>query len=180
MAPAMKLPLAALSVIALLAIASPAGAAPPSSGDKWFAGGGLALSFGAVDFVSISPIIGYRFTPVVSAGLGLQYIYRSDDRYGQNYSTSDYGGHLFTRFHVGHGAFLSAAYEVLRFQYFDPAGNTLTDDYDSFFVGGGFARPISRHSAFIVSAMYNLTYETNEPSPYDSPWVIGAGVSVGF
>ena len=52
--------------------------------------------------------------------------------------------------------------------------------HDSFFVGAGFYRPISRNAAFVVSASYNLTYEENEPSPYDSPWVIGAGVNVGF
>ena len=171
----MKLIITTFIVIALLAVAAPAQAAPPSSPNKWFYGGGLALSFGAVDFVSVSPIIGYRITPVVSAGLGLQYIYRSDDRAGQNYSTNDYGGFLFSRFHIGPGFFLSASYEVLRFQYFDFTGNKLTDNYSSFFVGGGFSKPMSRNAAFVISALYNVTYESNEPSPYDSPWVIGAG-----
>lgn len=176
----MKLTITALIVIALLALASPAEAAPPSSPSKWFYGGGLALSFGDVDFVSISPLVGYRITPVVSAGVGLQYIYRNDDRYGQSYSTTDYGGYVFSRFHVVPGLFLSASYEYLRFQYFDFAGDRVTDNFGSFFVGGGFSQPMGRNAAFVVSVMYNLSYESNEPSPYASPWVIGAGVSVGF
>ncbi len=176
----MKLTIGSLFVIALLAIAAPAQAAPPSSPSKWFYGGGLALSFGDVEFVSISPLVGYRFTPIVSAGVGLQYLYRNDSRSGQDFSTSDYGGYVFSRFHVGPGFFLSASYEYLRFQYFDFAGDRLTDNYSSVFVGGGLSQPMGRNAAFIVSAMYNVTYESNEPSPYASPWLIGAGVSVGF
>ena len=103
-----------------------------------------------------------------------------DNRFGQSYSTSDYGGSVSTRFHVGQGFFLSASYEYLRFQYFDFAGDKLTDNYSSVFVGGGLSQPMGHNAAFIVSAMYNLSYESNEPSPYGSPWVIGAGVSVGF
>jgi len=179
-ATAMKATVTAMSVIALLAISAPAGAAPPPSPSKWFYGGGMALSFGQVDLIGISPIIGYRITPVVSAGLGLQYFYRNDSRYGESYSTSDYGGSLFTRFYVGEGFFLSATYEYLRYQYFDFSGAKLSDDYNAVFAGGGFSRPLSPNAAFVVTALYNVTYDDNEPGPYDSPWVIGAGVSVGF
>ena len=59
-------------------------------------------------------------------------------------------------------------------------GDRLTDDYASVFVGGGLSQPMGHNAAFLISAMYNLSYDSNEPSPYDSPWVIGAGVSVGF
>lgn len=175
----MKLVICSLCVIALLMITTPAQAAPaPSS--KWFYGGGMALSFGDVDFVSLSPLLGYRITPDVSVGGGLQYIYRGYSQYGQDYSTNDYGAFVFSRFFVGPGFFLSASYEYLRFQYFDFNSNRVDDTFGSFFVGGGYAMPLSRNASFITSALYNLSYDSNEPSPYGSPWVISAGVSVGF
>jgi len=176
----MKLTVCSLCVVAMLMIAVPSQAAPASSPSKWFYGGGMALSFGDVDFVSISPLLGYRITPVVSVGGGLQYIYRSYSQFGQDYSTNDYGAYVFSRFHLSPGFFLSASYEYMRFQYFDFNSNRVNDTFGSFFVGGGYAMPMSRNASFIVSAMYNLSYQENEPSPYGSPWVIAAGVSVGF
>ena len=174
------LPLTLFLPLAAPALAAPPSPASPPAPSRWFYGGGVGLSFGDVDYISISPVIGYRITPAVSAGLGLQYIYRDDNRYAQDYSTSDYGGDLFARYYIAEGFFLSAAYEYLRFQYFDVNGAQLSDDYTSVFAGGGFAQPMSPNASFIVSAMYNVTYDEDEPSPYDSPWVIGAGVSVGF
>jgi hypothetical protein len=47
-------------------------------------------------------------------------------------------------------------------------------------VGGGVAQPLGGHAALVLSALYNLSYSDDEPSPYDSPWFFGAGVSVGF
>lgn len=173
-------PAASPGPAAAFAPAAPAPPAAPPPPSRWFYGGGVGLSFGDVDYVSISPLIGYRITPAIHAGLGLQYIYRDDDRYGQSYSTNDYGGDVFGRFYVGQGFFLSAAYEYLRFEYFDVNGARFSDGYDSVFVGGGFARPMGGNASFILSAMYNLNYDDDEISPYDSAWVIGAGVSVGF
>jgi hypothetical protein len=170
----------ALLLLLLPPAAMPARAAPPPQQERWFYGGGLALSFGSVDFVSITPYVGYRITPVVSAGVGLQYAYRDDSRYGQSFSSSDYGGSIFSRVYLDKGIFLSAAYEYLRFEYLDASAVEVSDDYSSVFVGGGLARPLGPNASFVVSAMYNLSYESTEPSPYDSPWVIGAGVGVGF
>ena len=62
------------------------------------------------------------------------------------------------------------------FQYFDFSGARVDDNFGSFFVGGGFYRPMGPSSAFVLSAMYNLSYDSNEPSPYGSPWVISATV----
>src|SRR5262245_52570965 len=58
---------------------------PPAPKSDWrshlFVGGGIGLSFGTIDYVEIAPIVGYRFHPRVSAGLGLLWRYRDDSRY---------------------------------------------------------------------------------------------------
>jgi hypothetical protein len=169
----------ALLLVLLLPVMTTAQTQQPPP-KKWFVGGWLGLSFGDVDYVSISPVIGYRVNSNVSAGVGLEYAYRNDDRFGQDLSTSDYGGSVFTHVYVSEGMFAAASYEYLRFEYFDFAGQKVSDEYSSVFIGGGFAQPVGDYSAFIMSAMYNLSWSDSEPSPYDSPWVLGAGVSVGF
>lgn len=154
---------------------APAAPAPP----RMFAGGGIGLSFGDVDYVSITPFLGVHINPRVDAGVGVQYTYRNDNRFAQDLTTNDYGGSVFTRVYVAEGVFAGAAYEYLRFEYYDIFWAKVSDDYSSVFVGGGLSQPMGR-SAFVVSAMYNLSWSDDEPSPYDSPWVITAGVSVGF
>jgi hypothetical protein len=152
--------------------------APPVK--KFFAGGGLGLSFGDVDYVSLTPWFGYQFNPRVAAGVGVEYAYRNDHRYDPALSTSDYGGSVFTRVTVVPGAFAAVEYEYLRYEYYATSTQKLSDDYSSIFVGGGLAQPMGGNAVFIASAMYNLSWSETDPSPYDSPWVISVGVSVGF
>ncbi len=152
--------------------------APPAK--KFFAGGGLGLSFGDVDYVSLMPWFGYQFNPRVAAGVGVEYAYLNDNRYDPALSTSDYGVNVFTRITIVPGAFAAVEYEYLRYEYYATSNQKVSDDYSSIFVGGGLAQPMGGNAVFIVSAMYNLSWSEIDPSPYDSPWVITAGVSVGF
>src|SRR5512139_2071357 len=62
---------------------------PPAS-ERLFWGGGIGMSFGDVDYVELSPLVGMRVTPRFDAGVSLTYRWRSDDRY--DVDTSDYGG----------------------------------------------------------------------------------------
>jgi len=158
--------------------AAPTAKAPPVK--KFFAGGGLGLSFGDVDYVSLSPWFGYQIDPRFAVGVGVEYAHRNDHRYDPDLSTSDYGGSVFARFTIAPGVFAAAEYESLRYEYYATTTQKVSDTYSSVFIGGGYAEPMGGSAVFIASAMYNLSWSESEASPYDSPWVISAGVSVGF
>src|SRR5688572_11858407 len=70
--------------------------------DRLFFGGNFGLQFGSYTYVDISPMVGYKITERLAAGVGATYIYYSvdDHVYNLNYKTHIYGGSIFSRFRV--------------------------------------------------------------------------------
>jgi hypothetical protein len=176
-----------LLVVLLIAAAcasSPADAAagPPPAGpaDRWYYGGGIGASFGDVEYISINPLVGYSFTPKLSAGTSLFYVYRDDSRYDPDVTTNDYGGDLFLRYRITQPVYLQAQYSYWNYEVPTVGGGTFRDSYNGYLAGGGFVQPLGNRAAFYFSALYDFNYADDEPSPYDNPWVMSAGVTVGF
>ena len=113
--------------------------------EKIFFGGGFGAGFGSYTFISISPIIGYRITPKLSAGLRLMYQYTTydypDHQTGQmeKYQGNDFGVGGFARFMVYGPLYLQAEYEHLNYDglYWD--GTSSRDSFNSFMAGGGIS-----------------------------------------
>lgn len=167
--------LALVSLCCLAATALPAVAAD----NVWF-GGGIGLAFGDVDYISVEPLVGVRVAPRVDVGGGLIYRYRKDQRFDPSLRTSDYGGNVFARYHVAPPVFLHAEYEYLDYEYATFTGGTDRDSYDSVLAGVGFAPSSSGRASFYALALYNFSYDDDEISPYDDPWVVRVGVAFGF
>jgi hypothetical protein len=148
--------------------------------DRMFFGGGIGFGFGDVDWVEVSPMVGFKVLPKLSTGIGLTYRHRKDSRYDPDLSTSDYGGDVFAQYTVFQNVFAMVEYEYLSYEYYPGSQGTTRTGYNSVLVGGGVFQPMGEHSALVLSGLYNLSYSDNEASPYGSPWVLGAGVSVGF
>ena len=167
----------------------PAGSAPkasapaaqkPAARDRMFFGGGIGFGFGDVDWVEISPMVGIRLIPDLATGVGVTYRTMTDSRSGQDLKTSDFGGDVFAQYTLVKDVFAMVEYEYLNYQYYDSSFEKVSGSYNSVFVGGGAFQPLGGHSALVFSALYNLSYSADKPSPYGSPWVFSAGVSVGF
>lgn len=167
----------------------PSGAAaqsqPPASGkptaaDRMFFGGGIGFGFGDVEWVEVSPMVGIRLMPDLATGIGLTYRTMNDSRSGQDLKTSDFGGDVFAQYTVFRNIFAMAEYEYLNYQYYDVNFEKVSDSFNSVYVGGGAFQPMGGHASLVFSALYNLSYSADKPSPYGSPWLFSAGVSVGF
>ncbi|HEY3404359.1 MAG TPA: hypothetical protein VGK59_13305 [Ohtaekwangia sp.] len=156
----------------------------PTFRERVFTGGGLGLSFSdSYDYVSVSPLIGYRITPKLAGGLQLQYRYTKYKYVTPKVSTNDYGVAPFLRFNLYGPLFLHAEYEYLNFEYPVSAGESVRMDYNSLLLGGGFFQPLGRSAGFYVVALYNVTYSDPDPgefAPYDNPLVLRVGVTAGF
>jgi hypothetical protein len=49
--------------------------------------------------------------------------------------------------------------------------------------GGGFFQPIGAKAGFFLMALYNFSYKEagqGDVSPYNSPFILRAGVTAGF
>ena len=151
---------------------------PPAS-QRLFWGGGIGMSFGDVDYVEVSPLVGMRVTPRVDLGVSLTYRWRSDDRY--DLDTNDYGGTLFGRFRVVQNLFLEADWEYLNWEYVASDLSTQRETTSSVLAGAGYYLPIGGRASMAISALYNFSYDDNDPfEPYGDPWVIRVGIGVGF
>jgi len=174
-----------ISAMCVVSFASAQYKSGGGGGDKVYFGGGFGLSFGTnVTSVSASPLVGYKFTDQLSAGVRVTYQYVNDKVIDISYS--NYGGGPFTRFQVTDQYFVHAEYEFLNFEYAtgvkDPNGDFITDrdSYDALWLGAGYRESLGRNSSFFMLALYNVLYDANELSPYASPLSIRAGVAVGF
>ena len=133
----------------------------------------MGLQFGNPTVIDISPILGYRITPKVSAGVGFTYEYFNYPTY--NFSTDIYGGNVFGRYTFYKGFFAQGEVEYLNLQAYDLLDKRV--DVESVLVGGGYINRFSPHAAFVAMILYNLTptYYT----PYSNP-IIRLGINVGF
>lgn len=144
--------------------------------ERVFTGGNLGLQLGSNTYVNVSPVVGYRITNELSGGLGVSYVYRRFSVGSVSTSRTDYGGSAFARYNLFQGFFAMTQYEYLSFEL----SETVRQGFSSVLAGGGISEPLGNNAALSFTVLYNLSYRTGEPSPYNSPWVIGGGVTLGF
>ena len=149
--------------------------------EKVFVGGNVGAQFGNVTMVNVSPIVGYRITRKISAGVGVTYQYYSIKTY--NYETHIYGGRIFGRYQPLSFLFLHAEAEALNWNCprLDTKNDLITDRLWSpgLLAGGGFTQPIGGGgSSIYIMGLYNFLY--NSCSPYGSPFVLRIGANFGL
>lgn len=143
--------------------------------DKIFTGGNVGAQFGTVTFVEISPILGYKFTDKISAGIGATYqYYHYKDRY-YDLTTDVYGGRIFGRYFFTEYLFGHLEYEYLNLEAFDFKRRRV--EVESIFGGGGYVQRISNNVSIVAMILYNFTESAY--TPYTNP-IIRIGVNVGF
>jgi hypothetical protein len=157
----------------------------PDLRERIFTGGGFGASFSSYyDFISVSPLIGYRITPKLAGGLQVQYRYTKYKTTNPKISTNDYGVSPFLRFSVFGPFFLHAEYEYLNYEFPTSATESIRKGYNSFMAGGGFFQPMGRRVGLYAMALYNFSYRestsSTDYSPYNSPLVLRVGITAGF
>jgi len=148
--------------------------------DRIFTGGNFGMSFGTTTYIEISPTLGYRFTNEFSAGAGISYRYRKDKRFNPDLTTSDYGGSIFARYNIFDPFYARAEFEFLSYEIPFVGREGIRESYNSFLVGGGVSQPMGNKAALNFSVLYNLSYSELTPGPYNTPWIVRGGVTLGF
>jgi hypothetical protein len=146
--------------------------------DKVFVGGNLGFQFGTVTFAEVSPLIGYRITDKISAGIGATYQYYRYKDPTYQLETNVYGGRVFGRYFFTDYLFAHAEYEYLNLEAYD-FYPTRRVDVESLLVGGGYFQHLgsSSSSGVFVMLLYNLTESAY--TPYSNP-IIRIGVNLGL
>jgi hypothetical protein len=157
--------------------------APRSSGGNLFYGGYVGLAFGSGQYVELSPLVGYRFSPDFGAGVGLLYRYRKDNYYGHDVSLTDYGANAFARYYLGSGVFTQAEYDYTNYEYVPGTTSGATDrqGYSAFLAGLGYSTAIGQGAGVYALVLYDFNYSASDVyNPYSSAVQFRVGVSIGF
>ncbi|MCI5055141.1 MAG: hypothetical protein MRY83_03480 [Flavobacteriales bacterium] len=146
--------------------------------DRVYFGGGVGAQFGTITLVNFSPIVGYKISDNLSAGVGATYQYLNDRFY--NFQSSIFGGSVFGRYNVIPELFLHSEYEILNLKVFNPSiqdfGRVSTP---AFLVGGGYNQRIGGRVGFSFMVLWNLLQTNTSFYPYRNP-ILRGGFSVGF
>jgi hypothetical protein len=164
-------------------------------------GGGIGLGFGTVTTVSVSPIVGYRITDKLSAGVGFGYQYLKvkdffevqdiNPPYGYqyyDYKASIISASVWARYLILTNLFAQVEYEHNFMSYTEPRfsqsgsgaiENTKTKyNAPSVLVGIGYRQPITDNSSLYIMGMYDVLQ--NELSPYYGRIFPRIGFNIGF
>jgi opacity protein-like surface antigen len=164
-------------------------------------GGGFGLGVGSVTNISVSPILGYRFSDKFSAGLGCgyQYIRAKEGSVVYDPATAAqiykpitatcYYPNAWARYMIWRNVFAHAEYQhnFLTIKSYDndhinypyPIINTTTRvNEPTFWVGAGIRQAISDRVSFVPMLLYNVI--PDKLNLYNGPIDIRLGINVGF
>ena len=125
--------------------------------DRLYTGGNFWASFGTFTNVEVSPLLGYRITNNYSVGIGAKYNYYSDRR-PPAFSTSMYGGSIFTRYSFFKSFVAHAEFEMLNVEIFQSFTSSERQWIPIGLVGGGYAS-----NGFQIMALYDLIGDERNP-----------------
>lgn len=150
--------------------------APPPLKERLYFGGNIALNFGSLTYIEVSPQVGYLLTPRLISGVGITYIYYKDNYYRNNFETHIYGGRVFSDYSIikdfnkfipigFNGSVIGhVEYEALSL---DQELNKLNPDLDqnrfiqhNVWVGGGVNMPMGEKSYFSIYVLWNLNEDS--------------------
>ncbi|WP_020529775.1 hypothetical protein [Flexithrix dorotheae] len=135
--------------------------------------GNVGFSLGEQSYLDFSPLFGYEFKEIWTAGLGPTLKYEKNTKTKE--SSTIYGGRFYARAKPKTGLpFAQIEYEYLRGQT-NPSKPR--DWHAALLIGGGLNFPIGNNASFLVSALRDVTWKSGE-SLRNEPWVIRVGLGI--
>jgi hypothetical protein len=152
---------------------------------RLFVGGSLGLSFGTYTIINVSPLVGYHFSSVLAAGVGVNYSYYGYDDGFYTSKQSYVGMSIFGRVYPIRQLFIQVQPELnyMWASQVPDGGQNLPElkvnqFVPSLLMGGGAAIPTGPNGAITISVMYDVLQNTW--SPYYHQAVYGFGYNIGF
>lgn len=156
--------------------------------ERIFTGGNVGFSIANnYLFLDLAPIVGYRITTKLGAGVGARYSLLRDMSRDQNWS--NYGGSIFARYKIIPQIFLHTELELLQSYNY----NTFSPNYMQrapaymWFGGVGYSTANSGGLNFSLLLLYDFINHIN--SPYQNSYLLGSagppvivrgGFTIGF
>lgn len=160
----------------------------PAAGKKinnWFVGGNVGATFGDYNQISISPLIGYRFSSEVSTGLQFIYNYSwqtvNEGQSNQSSINSNtFGGNVFIQYNPISEFYLKGEFEYDSYSNFATTQNTTINEAVPFlFLGAGYSKTISKIATINAGIKFDLLNNQNSPYQSGTPFFyVGTGIGI--
>ena len=150
-----------------------------SASDRIYWGGGISVAFWDYTRIRVEPLVGYRLSRSLSAGIKLTGEYLRYERFGYTVSSINYGGSVFARYRFieqlyGHAEYGGASYETVNAQ-----GIESRTGYPFLLLGGGFVQRTGRRTSLFFEVLYDVLQDEDSPYSDGGPF-LSIGVAVGF
>ncbi len=146
---------------------------------KVYYGGTLGLSFGDYFRISLEPYVGYKLTPKASIGGKIRYEYIEDKRYSEKLTSSNYGGSVFTRYHLVPRVYAHGEFAYMSYNYQTSNLESERSWVPFLLLGGGLVQRAGARTALYVEVLWDVLQDDNSPYDSSTPFV-SIGVGVGF
>jgi hypothetical protein len=148
--------------------------------ERSYFGGSLGLMFGSYTQIGIYPLYGYKINPKLSVGTMISYEYVSDKQYKPTFTTSTYGGSLFTRYRIIPQFYAHVEYAQMNYELFDYYGGPTGREWVPFlYVGGGYCQLMGGRSWMYMQILFDVLQDSRSPYESGDP-IFSVGVGVGF
>lgn len=151
----------------------------PSFRERSYFGGNIGLSFGDYTLIGIYPLYGYKINPKLSVGTMVSYEYVNDKRYDPDFTSTTYGGSLFTRYRFIPQIYGHVEYAQMNYELYNAIGETDRVWVPFLYVGGGVSQPIGGNSWFNMQVLFDVIQDKNSPYKAGEP-VFSVGFGIGF
>ena len=146
---------------------------------KMYYGGYINFSLGSYTSIGIEPMVAYKIIPRLSVGAKIRYDYVKQDRYGETYEYSNYGGSLFSRLSLFKRLYLHAEYATYNYENYTGIEESERIWVPYLFLGAGFRQPLGGRASLNAQVLFDVLNNSNSPYRQWEPFY-SVGVSVGF
>ncbi len=151
--------------------------------DKFYFGGNLGLTFGTYTSISIWPMVGYKITPKLSAGLQPGFDYVKYNYGGNTEESSNYGIKIFSRYRIIPQFYFHAEYDYINYEIYTWSNQNdylkSRENVPFLFLGGGLSQQLGENSWMYVQILFDVIQDGNSPYAAGEPFY-SIGFGVGF
>ena len=151
---------------------------------KVFAGGDIGVTFGKFNEVRLSPLIGYRFTDKVSAGV--KFVYRHSwekitPQLGEDYylNSDAVGGNIFMQYNPVPEFYVKTEYSYQTYKQSTTQSTSESTAVPFLFLGGGYSKMINKNLYFNAGIKVDILNNLNSPFDNYTPF-FDVGMTVGL
>jgi hypothetical protein len=148
---------------------------------KVFFGGGIGLGFANGWQINVSPFVGYKFTPKLWGGIGVDYYYSEYKIKSLNIKDkySAFGPRSFLLYYFTDVLNAQVEYQYIKYERSYGQNDKIKENISSLLLGGGYTQRLGGRTGLRLEILYDVLYD-EEKTFRNSPVVYRMNIIYGI